>query len=95
MKKVTIENKKVTKETFESLLRTVKYSDPTTHNLLKIYDEIETNQVFGASEVARILELSYSGARKVLDKLIDMNVLVAVKGKGKGKYRFLNNDEIK
>ena len=39
--------------------------------------------------------LSYSGARKVLGKLIDMNVLVAVKGKGKGKYRFLNSDEIK
>lgn len=93
-KKVAIESQKVTKEVFESLLRDVKYSEPTAHNLLKIYDEIETNQVFGASEAARILELSYSGARKVLGKLIDMNVLVAVKGKGKGKYRFLNSDEI-
>lgn len=78
-----------------ALLREIKYSGSTAQNLLNIYDEIETNQVFGASEVARILELSYSGARKVLGKLIDMNVLVAVKGKGKGKYRFLNGDEIK
>lgn len=93
-KKVAIENQKVTKEFFESLLGDVKYSEPTAQNLFKIYDEIETNQVFGASEVSRILELSYSGARKVLGKLIDMNVLVAVRGKGKGKYRFLNSDEL-
>lgn len=94
-KKVAIENQKVTKEVFESLLRGAKYSGPTAHNLLKIYDEIETNQVFGASEVERILELSYSGARKVLGKLIDMNVLAAVKEQGKSKYRFLNSGEIK
>ena len=93
--KVAIENQKVTKEVFESLLRDAKYSGPTAHNLLKIYDEIETNQVFGASEVERILELSYSGARKALGKLIDMNVLAAVQGQGKSKYRFLNSDEIK
>lgn len=93
-KKVAIENQKVTKEVFESLLRDAKYSEPTAQNLLNIYDEIETNQIFGASEVSRILELSYSGARKVLDKLIAMNILVAVKGKGKGKYRFLNSDEL-
>lgn len=43
--------------------------------------------------MARILELSYAGARKVLAKLIEPDVLIAVKGKG--KYRFLNNDEIK
>ena len=41
--------------------------------------------------MARILELSYAGARKVLAKLIEQDVLIAVKG----KYRFLNNDEIK
>lgn len=42
----------------------------------------------------RILEFSYSGARKVLGKLIDMNVLIAVRGKGKGKYKFLNGNEL-
>lgn len=93
--KVAIEDQKVAKEVFESLLRDAKYSGPTAHNLLKIYDEIETNQIFGASEVERILELSYSGARKALGKLIDMNVLAAVQGQGKSKYRFLNSDEIK
>lgn len=78
--KVAIGSEKVTKDIFEILLDEKNYNGPTARNLINIYDEIETNQVFGASEVAVILDLSYSGARKVLGKLIDMDILIAVKG---------------
>ena len=68
-----------------------KYDDYT----LSIYDEIETNQIFGTKEISDILHFSSSGARRVLNKIIDTGVVTSVKGKGKGRYRFLNNEEIK
>ena len=63
-------------------------------NILSIYREIETNQIFGTKEIVEILHFSSSGARKILNKIIDIGIVVPVKGKGKGRYRFLNNEEI-
>ena len=75
----------------------INYIDPTRQNLLNVYNEIGTNQIFGASEVAEIFDFSYAGARRVMAKLIEMDVLMVVKGKGKGKgkYRFLSESELK
>ncbi len=48
-------------------------------------------QVFGASDAKDILGCSDSTARAVIAKLRDeIKVIVAVKGQGKGKYRFIN-----
>lgn len=91
--KVAISEQKITKEYFESLLLERNYSKITRQNLFKIYEQIETNQIFGTSEVAKILGFSSAGARKVLTKLIAAKALITVKGKGKGKYRFLNHKE--
>lgn len=55
-------------------------------NILKGYDEIEKNQIFGTKE---ILDCSPSTARAVMTKLRDMKVVKAVNGKGKGKYVFI------
>lgn len=55
-------------------------------NILKVYDEIEKNQIFGTKE---ILDCSPSTARAVMTKLRDMKVVKAVNGKGKGKYVFI------
>ena len=61
-------------------------------NILKGYDEIEKNQIFGTKEIKEIKEIldcSPSTARVVMTKLRDMKVVKAVNGKGKGKYVFI------
>lgn len=61
-------------------------------NILKVYDEIEKNQIFGTKEIKEIKEIldcSPSTARAVMTKLRDMKVVKAVNGKGKGKYVFI------
>ena len=63
-----------------------KYNEPSKANILKVYDEIEKNQIFGTKE---ILDCSPSTARAVMTKLRDMKVVKAVNGKGKGKYVFI------
>lgn len=44
-------------------------------NILKVYKEIETNQIFGAPEIERILKCSTSTAKNVMKKLRKMRVV--------------------
>jgi len=64
------------------------YNIPTIRSLKAIYDDIELNQVFGSAYLVKILECSDSSARRLLAKLREMNVVIAVVGHGKGIYRF-------
>ena len=64
------------------------YNIPTIRSLKAIYDDIELNQVFGSAYLVKILECSDSSARRLLAKLREMNVVIAVTGRGKGIYRF-------
>lgn len=66
-----------------------KYNEPSKANILKVYDEIEKNQIFGTKEIKEILDCSPSTARAVMTKLRDMKVVKAVNGRGKGKYVFI------
>lgn len=50
---------------------------------MRIYEEIETNQVFGAPEIERVLKCSTSTAKNVMKKLREIGVVEEVKGKGK------------
>ena len=54
----------------------------------KIYEEIETNQIFGAPEIERVLKCSTSTARNVMKKLKEIGFVKEVKGKG--KYTFIS-----
>ena len=80
--KPAIDNKK-------SAVEQQKYNEPSKANILKVYDEIEKNQIFGTKEIKEILDCSPSTARVVMTKLRDMKVVKAVNGKGKGKYVFI------
>ena len=66
-----------------------KYNEHSKENILKVYDGIEKNQIFGTKEIKEILDCSPSTARAVMTKLSDMKVVKAVNGKGKGKYVFI------
>ena len=86
--KLAIGHEKSAIDTIRSAIEQQKYNEPSKANILKVYDEIEKNQIFGTKEIAEILDCSPSTARAVMVKLRDMEVVIAVKGKGKGKYVF-------
>ena len=49
-----------------------KYNEPSKANILKVYDEIEKNQIFGTKEIKEILDCPPSTARAVIIKLKEM-----------------------
>lgn len=76
-------------EIIKSAVENQRYSEPTRNNILKIYDALEKEQVFGSAEIKEILGCSDSTARAILMKMRDdMEIIVTVTGQGKGKYRF-------
>lgn len=93
--KAAIEVQKLAIEILKSAIEERKYKEPTQKKLIQIYETIEANQIFGTNEVVRVLNCAPSTARELMSKLREMDVVCVVKGKGKGKYRFLNEDEIK
>ncbi len=86
---------KLSKISMERLLETKKFPREVEENILKVYDEVETNQIIGNLEVSKILGKSKSTAIRVIKKLKEIDVIVQVNGKGRGKYRFKYESEIK
>ena len=87
--KSAIDDGKSAIDMIKSAIEQQKYNEPSKANILKVYDEIEKNQIFGTKEIKEILDCSPSTARAVMTKLRDMKVVKAVNGKGKGKYVFI------
>lgn len=83
-----IQNGKLTIEEMRCALAKKSYKLPTQENLLKVYDEIDAKQVFGASEIQRILDCSPTTSRAIMLKLREIEVVKTVKGNGKGRYVF-------
>lgn len=91
--KSEFKNVKLPFDTIKSEIEKNQYNEPTFKNIMKIYDEMDNNQIFGASDIRRILKCSPSTASEIMFKMREMNVVKEVKGKGKGKYRFAYKDE--
>ena len=87
--KSAIDDKKSAVDRIKSAIEQQRYNGTLKANILKEYDEIEKNQIFGTKEIKKILGCSPSTARAVMAKLRDMKVVKAVNGKGKGKYVFM------
>ena len=87
--KSAIDDGKSAIDMIKSAIEQQKYNEPSKANILKVYDEIEKNHIFGTKEIKEILDCSPSTARAVMTKLRDMKVVKAVSGKGKGTYVFI------
>ncbi len=92
--KPAIRDKKLAIEILEAAIKGQNYNEPTIKNIVTIYNAIETDQIFGAPEVKNILKCSMSASKEIMKKLRDMGVVRSVKGRGKGKYRFANGEEM-
>ena len=80
--------KKINIDTLRNQIIIKGYQQPTEEKLLRIYAVMEVNRVFSTKDVMQELSCPDSTARSIMKKLRDLDVLVAVKGMGKGKYRF-------
>ena len=92
-KKPEIGSEKMSFDTIKSKIESCKYNEPTVNNILKIYNDIDNNQIFGASDVRKILGCSPSTASEIMAKLRELGVVREVEGRGKGKCRFAYEDE--
>ncbi|MDE6844553.1 MAG: ATP-binding protein [Lachnospiraceae bacterium] len=79
---------KMSIDTLKNRIKIKGYQQPTEEKLLRIYAVMETNRVFSIQDVMKELSCPDSTARSIMKKLRDLDVIVSVKGMGKGKYRF-------
>jgi len=54
--KSAIDDKKSAVDMIKSAIEQQKYNEPSKANILKVYDEIEKNQIFGTKEIKEILD---------------------------------------
>lgn len=87
-KKLAFESEKLAFEEMQREITKKSYSIPTQKKLLKVYNEIDAKQVFGAPEIEKLLGCSTSTSKNIMSKLREMEVIEPVKGKGKGRYVF-------
>ncbi|MEG1470637.1 MAG: ATP-binding protein [Anaerovoracaceae bacterium] len=92
-KKTVFETEKLSIRELKQAITLNNYIKRTEQNIIVIYNEIETNQVFGAPEIRNILQCSTTVSKEFMKKLREMKVVVEVKGNGKGKYRFAYQGE--
>lgn len=88
-------NSKLYKSTLENLLESQSFSENVRKDIMKIYENVETNQVVVNRELHDILKKSESTVIKLKKIMKELDILVEVRGKGRGKYRFKNESEIK
>ena len=79
--KVDIENKKVD-------IDSLKLTLPIKSNVISLFKVLSNLEYFGRSEVVKVLNMSPSGASKLITKLLELQIIKPVLGHGKGKYCF-------
>lgn len=86
--KVDIEDKKVDIENGKVDIDSLKLTTSLRKNILSLYKTLFKNEFFGRTEIMNILEMSPSGASKVISKLLKLKVIKPISNHGKGKYIF-------
>lgn len=86
--KVDIEAEKVDIEPKKVDINTINVSNKLMQNILCLYNELKNKNYFSRKNVVQILDMSNSGASKLIKTLCEMNIIVPVKNHGKGNYNF-------
>ncbi|MCD8038303.1 MAG: hypothetical protein LUE96_04385 [Lachnospiraceae bacterium] len=94
-KNPAIGEEKPTFEKISSMLTAQNYSRKTNDYILKVYEAIDQNQIFGAPEVKNILGCSTSSSKEIMKKIRNLEIVEPVKGKGKYIFRRYLKDVIK
>lgn len=70
------------------------FSSKTIVHIYRLFEKFGYDEVFGRRAVMELLELKSSRASKFLSNLVQADIIMAVSGYGKGKYKFINNDSM-
>lgn len=89
-KEVTINERKVMIQLLQKRLKEKNTTRIMAESIIKVFENLDNNQVFGRKEVTKILKCSDANAGKIINAMKDADVIEAVKGKGKGKYVYKN-----
>lgn len=71
------------------LCKNADYAKPTIDKITKIYLMLKDTAIFSAINIKQSLNCADSTARQIIDKMKRINLVVPIKGYGKGKYRFI------
>ena len=87
-KKVDIDDKKVDIESKKVDIKTLDLTLPMKKNIDNLFNILSKIEFFGRNEVISVLNMSPSGASKLISKLLDLQIIKPISGHGKGKYIF-------
>ena len=65
-----------------------KLKGKTLNHIVTIYDSYGDNQIFGRMQIESVTGLKPARASQLIKTMVDNNLIEAVQGHGKGKYRF-------
>ncbi len=63
-------------------------SNKTKQHIQKLFETFGYDQFFGRTEVMKVLSITASPASTLIKRMLEMNLIYPLKGKGKGKYLF-------
>ncbi len=92
--KPDLEGEKLTIEKINILLDGQTYSEKTKKYILKIYEAIDENQIFGAPEVENILGCLTSSAKEIMKRFEHWRLLNQFRGKVKESIFSINTRNI-
>lgn len=75
------------KQRLTDLVKAARLNSLTQENILAIVREMKISQVFGSTDVLKVLDCSPATATNVIKKMKNLGVIVPVTGRGKGKYQ--------
>ncbi|MCQ2497040.1 MAG: Fic family protein [Lachnospiraceae bacterium] len=61
----------------------------TSMHIIALYEECGKDRIFGRSVVEQVTGLKSSRASEIINLMVENEIIEPVKGKGKGKYRFM------
>lgn len=62
----------------------------TQKHIRDLFEELGYDKIFGRTEVMQLLGLTASPASELIRKMLQLNLIYPIKGKGKGKYLFVD-----
>jgi len=87
-KKVDIDIEEVDIDVKKVDIDTLKLSSTMKNNIISLFKVLSNLEYFGRNEIIKVLNMSSSGASKLISKLLDLQIIKSVSGHGKGKYCF-------
>ena len=69
-------------------IQSLKLTLPMRNNVISLFKVLSNLEYFGRNEIIKVLNMSSSGASKLISKLLELQIIKHISGHGKGKYCF-------